>query len=135
MYQGTEYRSWRQRAIAKWCALAFGKEEAESLEQRGLRLFEETVEACQACNVDLAQLHHLLDFIYLRPVGQLTQELGGIGVCLLAMAEAAGVDADACEQQEVDRVLRKPIEHFRERDQAKDDAGVLAGGRTIDAES
>ncbi len=119
-------RDERQATVAKWCAEAFGQDHASSLPQRGLRLLEEALEAAQAAGVPLAQAHHVVDYVYGRPVGELQQELGGIGVTVLALAAAAGLSAEEAEAREVARVLSKPIEHFRRRNIEKNEAGLEA---------
>jgi hypothetical protein len=122
----TEARDSRQQQIEAWCIAAFGHAEATSLPQRGLRLLEEAAEAAQAVSVDLAMAHHLLDVVWSKPAGEIGQELGGVGVTTLALAAAAGLWADEEEAREATRVLSKPIEHFRKRNQAKNDAGLRA---------
>jgi hypothetical protein len=86
-------------------------------------MFEEAAEGAQAAGCDREMAHLLIDHVWDRPVGKLSQELGGIGVTVLALAEAAGLDADQCERDETARVLAKPLEHFAKRNQAKNDAG------------
>lgn len=95
----------------------------KSVRQRALRMFEEAVELAQAAGNDPAQLHRLIDYVYARPVGTVESELGGVGVCLLALAAAANLSADETEQREVDRVMSRPIDHFSRRNQEKNDAG------------
>lgn len=119
-------RFMRQSTVAQWCRAAFGEEQASSIEQRGLRLAEEAIEAAQAAGCDPATLHKLIDHIFAQPVGELGQELGGVGVCLLALADAGGFDADHEERREVDRVLSKPLAHFAARNAAKNAAGFIA---------
>lgn len=119
-------RDHRQAKIFTWTQAAFTVEQATSLPQRGLRLLEEAVEAYQAVGGDPAMAHRLVDFVFSRPVGELGQELGGISVCLLALAAAAGLSADAEEQREVARVLAKPVEEFQRRNAAKNAAGFLS---------
>ncbi len=115
-----ESRETRQSTVAEWCRNAFG---ASSLRQRGIRLLEEAAEAAQTCDVDVDMAHRLLDYVWSRPKGALAQELGGVGLTTLALAEAAGLSADGCERAEVQRVLSKPLEHFRKRNQEKNQAG------------
>lgn len=116
-------REERQERVGAWARQAFGLEEATSVVHRGLRMLEEAIEAAQAAGVDRAQAHKLLDFVYDRPVGELGQELGGIGITVLALAEAAGLDADGCEQREFDRIMALPQDHFRQRNARKNAAG------------
>lgn len=119
-------REERQVTIAGWCAAAFGEAHATNLPQRGIRLLEEAVEAYQAAGGEAEMAHRLIDFVFSRPVGKLGQELGGVGVCLLAMAHAANLSAEIEEVREVERVLAIPLEHFTKRNEAKNAAGFNA---------
>jgi NTP pyrophosphatase (non-canonical NTP hydrolase) len=119
-------RNVQQRRIGEWAVAAFGEAEALSLPQRGLRLLEEAAEAAQAAGVLEEQARHLVGYVWARPVGRLSQELGGVGVTTLALAHAAGFSAAGAEDAEIARVLSKPIEHFSKRNKEKNDAGLLA---------
>ena len=112
----------RQRQILEWCKASFG-EKSLALPQRGIHMLEEAIELAQAVGVDPAMAHKLIDFVYDRPKGSVAEELGGIGVCVAALAEAAGLDADECEVLEFERVLSKPTSHFAARNEAKNAAG------------
>ncbi len=129
-------RDSRQEQVMAWAKAAFGEAQATGLAQRGLRLLEEAVEAFQAAGGDKAQGHKLIDYVFDRKPGELGQELGGVGVCVLALAAAAGLSADEEERREVARVLAKPVAEFAARNQAKNDAGFLAAdaGGAPDAE-
>lgn len=120
------FRSARQTQVARWCAAAFGASHARSLPQRGVRLAEEAIEAAQAAGVDRDMLHRLVDHVYSRPPGELGQEIGGVGITLLALADAAGLDAEAQEGREWLRIESLPLEHFAKRNAAKDAAGFNA---------
>jgi hypothetical protein len=119
-------RDARQKRVAEWCAAAFGAAQAASVEQRGLRLLEEAIEAYQAAGCNREQAHKLVDYVFARPPGKLSQELGGVGITTLALANACGASADAEEVRELNRVLSKPLVHFAARNQAKNDAGFAA---------
>lgn len=116
----------RQRLITKWAVDSFTEEEALSVEQRGLRLLEEAIELAQVCRVDKSMIHKLVDYVYGRPVGQIQQEIGGVGLTLLVLGEVAHVDVDLCEVVEIQRVLIKPKEFFAERNHQKNAAGFRA---------
>ena len=75
--------------------------------------------------------HLLVDHVFSRPIGTLEQELGGVGISALVLASAAGLSADDAEAAELERVLSKPIEHFRARNDAKVAAGFLATGLSV----
>ena len=116
-------RDQRQARIANWAEMAFGKAEATSLPQRGLRLLEEAIEAFQACGGDEAIAHKLVAYVFDRPKGEINQELGGVAVCVLALAAAASLSADEEECREISRVLSKPLSTFAQRNAAKNEAG------------
>lgn len=119
-------RAARQRQFADWCETAFGRDEATSLPQRGVRLAEEAIEAAQAAGTSREMLHRLVDHVYDHAPGALHQELGGVGVTLLALAAAAKLDADTEEARELARVLAKPLAHFTARNKRKNAAGFNA---------
>jgi NTP pyrophosphatase (non-canonical NTP hydrolase) len=111
--------------LASWAELAFGRDEATSVPQRGLRLLEEAIEAFQAAGGDEAIAHKLVEFVFSRPAGSVGQELGGVAVTTLLLAAAAGVSADDEEAREIHRVLSKPLKEFTERNANKNAAGFL----------
>lgn len=119
-------RATRQVRVLSWAKACFGEAEATSLPQRGLRLLEEAIECFQAAGGDDEQAHKLVDYIFDRPVGELHQEIGGVGVTLLALAAAAGTSADALTKDEVDRILSLSPEYFAERNARKNAAGFKA---------
>ncbi|MTJ93861.1 MAG: hypothetical protein F8N36_13535 [Desulfovibrio sp.] len=125
-------RGRRQVRMAEWCKAAFGSEHADSVEQRAVRFLEESIEAYQASGASAEMAHRLVDHIFSRPSGALAQELGGVGITLLLLAAAAGLSADDQEVLEMERVLSKSLQHFRDRNEAKNAAGfdVTKGGAT-----
>ena len=124
--QPQSQRDERQKIIGAWAIACFTKREARSIPQRGIRLQEESTETFQACGGTREQAHAVVDYVFDRPSGSISQEMGGVGVTLLALGEAIGVSADECEAKEVDRVLSKPTEHFAARNKQKNDAGLSA---------
>lgn len=121
-------RDRRQEMVASWAQAAFGQREATSLPQRGLRLLEEAIEAFQACGGEEFKAHELVAFVFGREKGKIGQELGGVAVCVLALAAAAGLSADEEEAREIHRVLSKPLAEFTARNAAKNAAGFLVDG-------
>lgn len=119
-------RDLRQKEVGDWCLEAFGAEHCCSVEQRAIRFLEEAIELFQAAGGDGAMAHRLVDYIFSRPAGDLYQELGGVGVTILAFANAAGLSADQAEVDEINRCLSKPIEHFRRRNEKKNELGFRA---------
>lgn len=123
---GKDERELRQQRVFAWAKAAFGEAQATSLAQRGLRLLEEAAEAFQAAGGTAELARACVDHVFSRPTGTLGQELGGVGVTLLALAAAADTSADYQESREVERVLSKPLEHFAQRNAAKNAAGLVA---------
>lgn len=119
-------RQLRQETLFTWARAAFGEDEAASPRQRAIRLLEEAIEAYQAVDGDRLQALDLVNFVFTRPKGEIAQELGGVAVCVLLLAEATSCDADKCEQLEIERIFSKPIAHYTARNAAKNAAGFLA---------
>jgi hypothetical protein len=94
-------RSLRQRYVSDWAVEAFGSHNALFVPQRAIRFLEEAIELYQACDGDRAMAHKLLDFIFDRPIGTVSEGLGGVGVTVLGLAQAAGFSADEEEIREV----------------------------------
>lgn len=118
-------RDARQVRALSWARAAFGDREACSLPQRGLRLVEEAIEAAQAAGTPKDKIVDLVHHIYRQPAGALGQEIGGVALTTMILAEAASVSADVEEQRELARVLSRPLEHFAARNQAKNDLGFI----------
>lgn len=116
---GLGARDRRQYRVWLWICDAFGQ---DSVQQRALRMLEEAIEAYQAACGEREQAHALIDYVFNKPAGTLQQELGGLGVTILGLAETARLSADAAERTEVARVLSLPLEHFRKRNAAKNAA-------------
>lgn len=121
--QARGLRSRRQRKVQDWAFRCFGVTASADPRHRGLRMLEEAIELYQAVDGDAGQAHALVDHVFARPKGQPVQELGGVGVTVLALAAALGLDADVAEQDEVARLLALDPAHFRDRDAAKAAAG------------
>lgn len=125
-------RDRRQAQVYTWAKAAFGKSHVVSIEQRSIRFLEEAIELAQSggCTEEIA--HKLVSFVFARPVGTMASEIGGVGITLLCLAQAAHMSADECEVAEFLRVLDKPLEHFAARNKAKNQAGfnVVKGKKT-----
>lgn len=121
------YRSYVQGLIGQKAELAFGKASME-IPERAKRCGEEAIELMQAAGVSLEDAMKLLVYVYGRPKGEISQEVGGVCVTLLALAHAMGYDLEWLEQQEVTRFLLKDISYWKERVKAKAAAGVATYG-------
>jgi len=119
----SDVRRERQRQVYDWTLRCFGNI-AIDLEERATRQLEEAIELAQCEGLPRQLCHSLIDYVYSKEPGKANQEVGGIAITLLAYCEAKGLDADECEVAELNRILSKTSEHFRERQNAKASNGV-----------
>ncbi len=113
-----------QHTIAKWCEDMFGSKCAKDPQERGLRLLEEALEAAQAVHVSQEDAHKLVDYVYGRPTGEISQEVSGVLVTVLALSASVGISAEASLLRELHRI-HEPS--FREKIRAKHNTKELAG--------
>lgn len=81
-----------QRKVRSWCVRVFGEAVTMHSGIRAYRFFEEATELVQAGGMSHEEAHKLVDYVYRRPVGEFTQEVGGTYVTLAAYCNAQGVD-------------------------------------------
>lgn len=112
-------RADRQIAVAKWVDETFGRDNLMDIRIRAMRFIEEAFELVQSFGLPKEDVLKVMEMTYSREPGVPVQEFGGVGVTLLAMATACGINADDCEERELKRVLSKPKEHFRKRNEEK----------------
>jgi NTP pyrophosphatase (non-canonical NTP hydrolase) len=116
-------RNVRQQKILRWAVTTFGAD-ASTEAERITRFAEEAVELAQAAGLDKGKMLALVEHVYGKPVGERAQEVGGVGLTLLAYCEAAGLSAEAEERREWARALAFPADQIRKRQNAKADAGL-----------
>jgi NTP pyrophosphatase (non-canonical NTP hydrolase) len=102
----------------------FGWDSLYDPKNRAERLLEEAIEVSQAVGMTEARARELVSKVYARPAGRVEDEVGGVGLTLLALCASIGVSADAAEAKEAKRVHGLSQEFWRERHKAK-----LADGR------
>lgn len=111
------------------CIHVFGEENASSIRIRGLRFLEEAIELAQVNDVERADAHKLVDYIFDRPQGDCSREIGGVMMTLCALASLRGRSVLSCLGMEIERIHKKheaDPEHFRKRNKVKEDAGFSA---------
>ena len=116
-------RDERQSIVAAWIRSTFG-EVTCTREERTLRFLEEAIELAQAEGLSLEQVNRLMIHVYNKPRGVAEQEVGGVGITLLAYCECIGISADAAELLEWERVSAIDAEYFRRRHNKKADVGI-----------
>jgi ADP-ribose pyrophosphatase YjhB (NUDIX family) len=118
-----------QGTVVAWGTECFGAEHMADHKVRALRLLEESIEFAQSVDAPVEQCVKLVEYVYSRPAGDPSQELGGVGVGWVAAATALGVSALETLRTEINRVLSKPRTHFTQRNQNKLNAGFDGGAR------
>lgn len=122
----------KQSRVTAWVREVFTKKEANDARERSLRTAEEALELAQACGVDTATLHRLVDYVMGRPAGEPAQEIAGTMVTLYAMAAALGVDADAAFETELVRIQQpEVIDRCRRRQHEKREALTLSSNEQL----
>jgi hypothetical protein len=112
-----------QSRVTAWVREVFTNKEAEDVQERALRMAEEALELAQACEVDAATLHRLVDYVFSRPVGKPEKEIAGTMVTVYALAAALGVDAQMMFENELVRIQTpEVIERCRRRQHEKREA-------------
>ncbi|WP_230939595.1 hypothetical protein [Burkholderia vietnamiensis] len=107
-----------QARVQPWMLACFGAEIAADRAERNHRFFEEAGELVQACGMTREEAHALVDYTWSRPVGEPTQEVGGVMVTLAALCLAKGLDMHAAGETELARVWTK-VEQIRAKQAAK----------------
>ena len=112
------FLSARQEAIAKaapaeasfqdrvqpWMQECFGPEIADDRSERNHRFLEEALELVQSNECTESEAHQLVDYVFHRPVGDSTQEVGGVMVTLAALCLSKGLDMHAAGDVELTRI-------------------------------
>jgi NTP pyrophosphatase (non-canonical NTP hydrolase) len=96
-----------QERVRPWMLECFGPEIANDRVERGDRFCEEALELLQASGYDRRRVLALVDYVFNRPAGEITQETGGVLVTLAAFCLAHGIDMHAAGETELARIWTK----------------------------
>ncbi|WP_230958906.1 hypothetical protein [Burkholderia stagnalis] len=107
-----------QSRVQPWLLECFGAEIASDRAERNHRFLEEALELVQACGCTASEAHQLVDYTFSRPLGEPTQEIGGVMVTLAALCLANGRDMHAAAEAELARVWTK-VEQIRAKQATK----------------
>ena len=113
-----------QARVQPWLIECFGEAIASNREERNHRFLEEALELVQACDTTADEAHALVDYVFGRPVGEPSQEVGGVMLTLAALCLANGFDMEAAGATELDRVWSK-IDQIRAKQAAKPENSPL----------
>lgn len=71
-----------QRRIKNWMLSVFTPAVIDDPQERCFRFFEEATELVQAMDLSRSDAHHLVEYVYNRPAGEVRQEIGGVLITL-----------------------------------------------------
>ncbi len=107
-----------QDRVKPWLMACFGEVIAGNREERNHRFLEESLELVQACGCSASEAHQLVDYVFDRPIGEPTQEVGGVTVTLASLCLANGLDMHDAAEIELARIWTK-METIRAKQAAK----------------
>lgn len=107
-----------QQRVHLWMVECFGTKIAADRQERNHRFLEESLELVQSLGCTASEAHQLVDYVFGRPVGEASQETGGVMVTLAALGLANDLDMRACGEAELARVWTK-VEQIRAKQAAK----------------
>lgn len=98
-----------QARVQPWMMDCFGPEISADRQERNHRFIEEALELIQACGATASEAHQLVDYVFNRPVGDPSQEVGGVMVTLAALCLANGLDMHQAGDIELARISAPAI--------------------------
>jgi len=119
-----------QQRIGSWVVDVYGMASLLDLMERGYRCIEEVLELGQVLGVPPSMVSTIMNRVYKRPVGDLRQEVSGVVLTAMALAEAAGFRVDDVVADELHRIHSLPREFFVAKHQEK----VIAGTSRLTGE-
>lgn len=109
-----------QARVQPWMLECFGPVIAADRIERNHRFLEEALELVQALGCTASEAHQLVDYTFGRPLGEPTQEVGGVMVTLAALCLANGLDMHAAGETELARIsVPETIVKIRAKQAAK----------------
>ena len=123
-----------QSRVAAWMDACFGPAISADKVERNHRFLEEALELVQALGCSREDCLQLVEYVYGRPVGEPSQEVGGVMVTLAALCLASGLEMDGAAEIELARVWTK-IDVIRAKQAAKPRGSALPVSPSYSGES
>lgn len=98
-----------QSRVQGWMQTCFGPTISADKVERNDRFIEDALELVQALGYKRQRAHALVDYVFDRPIGEPSQEAGGVMVTLAALCEPNGLDMDAAAETELSRILAPEV--------------------------
>lgn len=112
-----------QANVARWMRETFGEQISQDREERGRRLVEEALELGQSVGVTQEQAAQLVAYVFGRPVGEPSQEVGGVMVTLAALCNVVDINIEDAGTIEIERCWAN-IEKIRAKQVSKSLHGI-----------
>lgn len=93
-----------QNRAVQWVRECFGSNLMDCKAERAHRFLEEALEAVQAAGVTQEEAQQLVGYVFGRPTGEISQEVGGVMLTLAPFAAVYDVDMMAAAEAELARV-------------------------------
>lgn len=113
-----------QHRVKPWMFECFGEIVANDKLERGDRLLEETLETLQSGDYPMERISVLVKYVYNRPKGEPSQEVGGVMITLAAYCLAHDLDMHDAGEIELMRILQPEIIEKIRAKQAKKAAEI-----------
>lgn len=98
-----------QPKVEAWIKDCFGSLASQNPRDRGDRFIEEALELAQSNGYTRERVEELLDYVYSRPAGEPSQEVGGVMVTLAGYCSVIGVNMQEAAETELARVSTPEI--------------------------
>ncbi|WP_244120295.1 hypothetical protein [Burkholderia gladioli] len=109
-----------QARVQPWMLECFGPTIAADRIERNHRFLEEALELVQALGCTASEAHQLVNYTFGRPVGEPSQEVGGVMMTLAALCLANTLDMHAAGETELARISAPAmVEKIRAKQAAK----------------
>lgn len=109
-----------QARTKAWTTACFGEEITNDKTERNHRFLEEALELVQSLNCTQSEAHQLVDYVFGRPIGEPSQEVGGVMNTLAALCSANGLHMREDGDTELARVSTpEMMEKIRAKQKAK----------------
>jgi exonuclease VII small subunit len=113
-----------QQRVQPWMMVCFGPEISADKLERGDRFLEEALELLQSVDYPRERIASLSSYVWSRPKGEPSQEVGGVMVTLAAFCLAHGLDMHEAGETELARIWTK-VEKIRAKQAAKPTGSAL----------
>jgi hypothetical protein len=109
-----------QSRVAPWMQECFGPVISADTVERNHRFLEEALELVQACACSRNDALRLVDYVYGRPAGEPSQEVGGVMVTLAALCLAQRLNMHSAGETELTRISQpETVEKIRQKQATK----------------